>query len=223
LNLLLLIGYYGQMRGFKIQAKEANELLYWAILANAKGRYSRGSSETLLDQDLAILRDGKGAGELLEKLRLQVGRLDIGPEEFEGRNQRSAIFKTMFLAFRKAGAKDWYSKLPIGKEHIGANHSLQYHHIFPKAYLKREARDVDADDIANMAFIAGRTNKSISDKSPASYIPKILEEAGEDMLDKQCIPTNPELLEAQSYEVFLKTRREIMAKRINKFFDDCRL
>jgi hypothetical protein len=129
----------------------------------------------------------------------------------------------MFLAFRKAGAKDWYSKLPIGKEHIGANHSLQYHHIFPKAYLKREARDVDADDIANMAFIAGRTNKSISDKSPASYIAKILEEAGEDMLDKQCIPTNPELLEAQSYEIFLKTRREIMAKRINKFFDDCRL
>lgn len=223
LNLLLLIGYYGQMRGFKIQAKEANELLYWSILANAKGRYSRGSSETLLDQDLAILRDGKGAGELLEKLRLQVGRLDIGPEEFKGRNQRSAIFKTMFLAFRKAGAKDWYSKLPIGKEHIGANHSLQYHHIFPKAYLKREARDVDADDIANMAFIAGRTNKSISDKSPASYIPKILKDSGEDMLDKQCIPTNPALLEAQSYEIFLKTRREMMAKRINKFFDDCRL
>ena len=74
-----------------------------------------------------------------------------------------------------------------------------------------------------MAFIAGRTNRSISDKSPASYIPKILKESGEDMLDKQCIPTNPEFLEAKNYEMFLKARREIMAKRINQFFDNCRL
>ncbi|NCY20821.1 DUF262 domain-containing protein [bacterium] len=223
LNLLLVIGYYGHLRSYKLQSKEANELLYWAILANAKGRYSRGSSETLLDQDLAILKDGKGPVELLEKLRLQVGRLDIGPEEFEGRNQRSAIFKTMFLAFRKAGAKDWNSKLPIGKEHIGANHSLQYHHIFPKAYLKREAKDVDADDIANLAFIAGRTNRAISDKSPATYLPLILKESGEDILIKQCIPTDPTLLEASSYESFLRARRNLMATRINTFFDECRI
>jgi hypothetical protein len=223
LNLLLAIAYYGHLRGYKIQTKEANELLYWAILANSKGRYSRGSSETLLDQDLAILRDGKGAAELLDKLRLQVGSLEIGPEEFKGRNQRSAIFKTMFLAFRKAGAKDWYSKLPIGKEHIGANHSLQYHHIFPKAYLKKQAQGVDADDIANLAFIAGRTNRSISDKSPGSYLPKIIKESGEDLFIKQCIPTDPDLLEASKYEEFLTRRREIMAKRINEFFGDCKL
>lgn len=223
LNLLLAIAYYGHLRGYKIQTKEANELLYWATLANAKGRYSRGSSETLLDQDLAILRDGKGAAELLDKLRLQVGSLEIGPEEFKGRNQRSAIFKTMFLAFRKAGAKDWNSKLPIGKEHIGSNHSLQYHHIFPKAYLKKQAQDVDADDIANLAFIAGRTNRSISDKSPASYLPPMLKEYGEDMFTKQCIPTDPQLLEAAKYEEFLKRRREIMAKRINEFFGECKL
>jgi len=223
LNLLLVIAYYGHLRSYKIQTKEANELLYWAILANAKGRYSRGSSETLLDQDLAILRDGKGAAELLDKLRLQVGSLEIGPEEFKGRNQRSAIFKTMFLAFRKAGAKDWNSKLPIGKEHIGTNHALQYHHIFPKAYLKKEAQGVDADDIANMAFIAGRTNRSISDKSPASYLPPMLKDYGEDMFTKQCIPTDPQLLEAAKYEEFLKRRREIMAKRINEFFGECKL
>ena len=30
----------------------------WVLLANAKGRYSRGSSETLLDQDLETIRDG---------------------------------------------------------------------------------------------------------------------------------------------------------------------
>jgi hypothetical protein len=62
------------------------------LVANAKGRFSRGSSETLLDQDLASLRDGGGVPELVGRLRLQVGRLDITPEELEGRNQRSALF-----------------------------------------------------------------------------------------------------------------------------------
>ena len=81
------------MRFHQIAAQEAQRLRYWVLVANAKGRYSRGSSETLLDQDLATLRQGGGADELTERLRLQVGRLDIAPEELEGRNQPSALFK----------------------------------------------------------------------------------------------------------------------------------
>jgi hypothetical protein len=37
----------------------------------------------------------------------------VTADELEGRNQRSALFKTMFLAFRSAGAKDWRSNLAI--------------------------------------------------------------------------------------------------------------
>lgn len=128
------------------------------LVANAKGRYSRGSSETLLDQDLATLRQG-GVCELLDRLRLQVGRLDLVPEELEGRNQRSALFKTMFLAFREAGAKDWRSNLAIGLDHRGSSHRLQFHHIFPKAVLKGAYTGREADDIANLAFIGGRDQR----------------------------------------------------------------
>jgi hypothetical protein len=55
-----------------------------------------------------------------------VGRLDIAPEELEGRNQRSALFKTMFLAFRAAEARDWHSNLAIALGHRGAQHRLQF-------------------------------------------------------------------------------------------------
>ena len=111
--LLVSLGYYGHKRSYQIGADEAQRLRHWVLIANVKGRYSRGSSETLLDQDLAILRQGGGSSELLDRLRLQVGRLDITPEELEGRNARSALFKTMFLAFRAAGAHDWHSHLAI--------------------------------------------------------------------------------------------------------------
>ena len=58
--LMVVIAFFGHSRGYKISTQESAELRYWVLIANAKGRYSRGSSETLVDQDLASLRDGGG-------------------------------------------------------------------------------------------------------------------------------------------------------------------
>ena len=190
--LLVTLGYYGHKRKYQIGAEEAQRLRHWVLLANAKGRYSRGSSETLLDQDLATLRQDGGADELIDRLRLQVGRLDIAPEELEGRNQRSALFKTMFLAFRAAGAKDWRSNLAIALDHRGAQHRLQFHHIFPKAVLKSSYTTREADDIANLAFIGGKTNRQISDKPPEPVLPAADREVGLAAFEAQCIPTDGE-------------------------------
>jgi hypothetical protein len=189
----------------------------WVLVANAKGRYSRGSSETLLDQDLATLRQGGGANELIDRLRLQVGRLDIAPEELEGRNQRSALFKTMFLAFRAGGAKDWHSNLAIALTHKGSQHRLQFHHIFPKAVLKGTYPARDADDIANLAFIGGKTNRQISDKFPGQYIPPIVEKSGAAAFEAQCIPIDPALLKPEDYKAFLVRRRKAVSQRLNEF------
>ena len=214
--MLVTLSVYGHRRGYQLSPQEADRLKYWALLANAKGRYTRGSSETLLDQDLAILREG-GVEELIDRLRQQVGRLDIAPEELEGRNQRSALFKTMFLAFREAGAKDWKSQLAIGLSHSGNQHRLQFHHIFPKAVLKATYTPREADDIANLAFIGGQTNRRISDKPPADYLPGLIASNGQDMFTAQCIPTNPELLEVAKYKEFLRIRRGLVAKLLNDF------
>lgn len=217
--LLLTVAQYGQKKRYKIGAKDSQQLRHWILLANAKGRYSRGSSETILDQDLATLRQGGGPAELLARLRLQVGRLDIAPEELEGRNQRSALFKTMFLAFRQAGAKDWQSNLAIALGHRGAQHRLQFHHIFPKALLKGSYTSREADDIANLAFIGGKTNREISDKAPSKYFPALIEKAGERALAAQCIPTDTVLLDVAAYKKFLAVRRVLMSKRLNAFLE----
>jgi len=73
---VMLLAADADKRKYQIGAKESERLRHWVLVANAKGRYSRGSSETLLDQDLATLRQGGGADELIDRLRLQVGRLD---------------------------------------------------------------------------------------------------------------------------------------------------
>lgn len=217
--LLITVAIFGHKRNFQLSPEEAAKLRAWILLANAKGRYTRGSSETLLDQDLAILRDGGGADTLVERLRQQVGRLDIAPEELEGRNQRSALFKTMFLAFRESGARDWRSNLTISLDHAGQQHTLQFHHIFPKALLKGTYASREADDIANLAFISGRTNRAISDKDPAQYLVDIARQSGAEPFVAQCIPLGPENLRVPTYKQFLQDRRQLIAARLNAFLE----
>jgi len=214
---LVTLGYFGHVRGYNLTSEESAQLRYWVLVANAKGRYSRGSSETLLDQDLSTVRDGGGSAELIERLRLQVGRLEISPEELDGRNQRSALFKTMFLAFRAAGAKDWHSNLSISLDHSGATHRLQFHHVFPKAVLKGRYAAREADDIANLAFVGGKTNRQISDKSPQQYLPPLIAKTGAASFDAQCIPIDPGLLDVESYRKFLEERRKRVSERLNEF------
>jgi hypothetical protein len=215
--MLITVAYFGHLRNYVLSDAESQRLKYWALVANAKGRYSRGSTETLLDQDLLALRSGGGAQELIDRLRQQVGRLDIAAEELDGRNQRSALFKTMFLAFRAAGARDWRSQVAIALDHSGAQHKLQFHHIFPKAVLKKAYTDREADDIANLCFIGGKTNQQISDKAPNEYFPLVIQRSGLAAFEAQCIPTAPELLCEEAYKTFLRQRRILITKRLNAF------
>ena len=215
--LLISVGYYGHSKDYSITPQQSDALRRWVLLANAKGRYSRGSTETLLDQDLAVIRDGGDATQLLDRLRLQVGRLEISPDELEGRNQRSALFKTMFLAFRAAGARDWQSDLQIALDRAGAQHRLQFHHIFPKAYMREHFRTREVDDIANLAFIDGRTNRRIQARPPDEYLPPLIEQRGDAQFAAQAIPTNLELLNRDHYREFLTERRERIATMLNDF------
>lgn len=218
--ILITIASFGHTHGYVLDGPASDLLRKWVLLANAKGRYSRGSSETLLDQDLAAVRESGEVGDLLDRLGNQVGRLDIVPAELAGRNQRSALFKTMYLAFRAAGAKDWNSNLLIALDHTGAQDKLQFHHIFPKAFLRRIGRSArEADDIANLAFIGGKTNRKILDKPPAEYLKPLMSEGSESSFAAQCIPTDAELLEATSYDRFLSVRRDLIAERLNLFLE----
>ncbi len=216
--LIVTIAFLANERKFMISAEEAEDLRRWALLANAKGRYSRGSSETLLDQDLASIRDGQGIPALVERLRQQVGRLDITPAELEGRNARSAVFKTMFLAFRAKGAKDWKSNLAISLTHAGHQHQLEFHHIFPRAVLKQHDVELQRDDIANLAFISSQTNKVISDRQPAEYVPDLIKTIGLSAFETQAIPaTDASLLAVGAFPEFLKKRRAMIADMLNDF------
>ena len=219
--IVITLAMYGHRKNYQLSPEEAEQLQYWVRTANAKARYSRGSSETFLDQDLGVLRRSGDLLELIQLLKTQVGRLEVVPADLEYRNSRSAYFKTMFLAFRKDGATDWRDQLKISLKHAGPKHSLQFHHLFPQAVLKRAGVDQQRiNDICNLSFISGRTNRKISDKEPRVYLPGVVDRLGKQALMRQSIPLDDALWNVESYDEFLAGRRQLAAGRLNEFLGE---
>ena len=205
----------------KLTADEQNKLLHWLLVANARGRYSRGSTETLLNEDLAIIFRSGEIGALIEPVKRQFGRLHVESSDLAGRGVNSPLFSLAYLALKASGAKDWYSGLGLSLTHQGKLHFIQWHHIIPKSLLKERGYETgEINEISNMAFITGQTNRRISNNEAAGYLADILTKQGEQALLSQCVPTNPELWVTERYRDFLQYRRVALAERMNSFIRD---
>jgi len=209
--------YFANRVGQKMTSEQVQNLRFWIQVANGRGRYSRGSSESLLDQDIAFLRDNKGITALIDALRQQFGRLHFDVEELRGRNQRASVFRLMFLAMKSAKARDWNTGIGISVGNYGTEHKLQFHHIFPKAQLRGIYDRSQINDIGNLAFISGKTNRNISAKPPSEYLPKVIEKFGQEALMTQCVPTDTALWSIDRYPEFLTKRHELVLSQINKY------
>jgi len=214
--LILLVAYFGVYRDERLNDSDEKALRRWLFIAHTRGHYSRGSTESVLDADLNLVKKGEGIDRLIEVLQQQFGRLTVDASDFIGRGIRSPLFSMAYLALKADGAKDWWSGLALSLSHQGRNHFIQYHHIFPKSKLQGEYEKAEINEIANMAFISGRVNRSISNSLPEKYIPEILEERGDDALTAQCIPPDQNLWKMDAYRTFLEKRRELLAQSINR-------
>lgn len=202
----------------KLTDAEQKALLHWLLVANARGRYSRGSTEGILNEDLKIIFGSGDIFALLDPLKRQFGRLTIEAGDLAGRGANSPLFSLSYLALKDAGAKDWFSGLGLSLTHQGRLHFIQWHHIFPKALLKENSFETgEINEIANMAFITGQTNRKLGRKEPADYFPAIVKDQGELALTSQEVPTDSNLHHVANYRDFLVFRREALANRMNAF------
>lgn len=215
--LLITIGYLAQKLDYRIAPSEDSALRRWLYIANARGHYS-GSSETTLDADLSAIDRGGLAADLLELLRQQIGRFEIEPGDLSGRGQRSALFSTAYLALKARGAKDWRTRLGLSLTHQGRYHFIEYHHIFPKTVLKgANYEKAEINEIANMAFVSGSTNRRIGSTPPDRALADVRRDQGDESLTAHCVPLDESLWKTDNYRTFLEHRRADLANAINEF------
>ncbi|RPI78492.1 MAG: DUF262 domain-containing protein [Desulfobacteraceae bacterium] len=216
--IILILAVYGSNKKFKLSTEEEKILRQWTLLANVKGRYSRGSTESFLDQDLSHVFKNEPINSLITVLEQQVGRLSVSSEDMENRGARSPLFASSYLALKALGAKDWFSGLGLSLTHQGKLHYIEHHHIFPKSLLAHYGYEKGhINEIANLAFISGKANRKIQNKEPKDYLQGIVDDFRKEALLLHAIPDDPTLWQIQNYPLFLQWRRKRLCEIINNF------
>lgn len=89
----------------------------------------------------------------------------------------------------------------------------EFHHVFPKAHLKRVGQDNDKiNAIANICFLSKSDNNRIKDKEPASYAAMITQKKDVEILESNLIPPN---FSSLSYDSFLQSRAVLISEFAN--------
>ena len=73
------------------------------------------------------------------------------------------------------------------------------------------------DDIANLAFISGDTNRKISKAKFSDYYPEFVKQIGPGQFEMQSIPLDEDLRAVDAYKRFLAARRVQIASRLNVY------
>lgn len=199
---------------------ERDKLLYWYVSSFLRGRYA-GSTETVLNADLAALQGGEGdpLDRLITLLRQSRGNLRVTPDDFRAWSQGARFYPLLYMLTRVYDVKDWGTGLPLKNELLGKLAGLELHHIFPKNLLyKAGYSKQDVNSLANFTFLTKATNLEVTNRDPAEYIPAY-EAKHPGALATHWIPADPKLWLIENYTAFLSARRKLLADAANSFLD----
>ncbi len=213
-----------------------NLMARWFFMTALTGRYS-GSPETIMDQDLARLRNIKdGHTFILTLTQIIDGALTNDfweitlPNSLETSAARSPYLFGYYAALNLLDARVLFSHMKVQELLDPALRTkrspVERHHLFPKAYLKRigieETRAIN--QAANFALVEWGDNLDIKDQHPADYFPEYMERFSEEEIRQMMFwHALPEGWYEMDYETFLSHRRVLMAKVIRLGFEQLTL
>jgi hypothetical protein len=217
-----LIAKYLDDRNCKLSGQaERDKLLYWYVNSFLRGRYA-GSTETVLNADLAALKNSEGdpLDQLISVLRQSRGDLRVKPDDFRAWSQGARFYPLLYMLTRVYDVKDWGTGIPLKNELLGKLSGLELHHIFPKNLLyKAGYSKQDVNALANFTFLTKATNLEVTNRDPLEYIP-FYETRHPGVVATHWIPTNPDLWRIENYLEFLEERRKLLATAANQFLDE---
>lgn len=186
--------------------RDAKGMMGWLALAALSHRYSK-ASETALDQDLRACKDADPVGALLKNLKETRASLKATPSDFSGALADRSGLLALFIACKHRGLLDFFSGAKIL-----SHGNVDKHHILPRGQFSEQLRH-SSDNLANIAFISGEANKSLSLTGPEVYLKKIATK----ILKSQCIPTDELLWNIDAAQEFWIARKDLLALAFNDF------
>ena len=196
-------------------------LLHWYISVAIWGRFS-GPTETVINQDLGALSGADPIGSLLRNLRVSQGERVISHENFNLSYTSARFYPLLYVMTRAQDGRDWGTGNQLRHHSLGSHTNLEMHHIFPKAYLRRNGVSArDANNMGNIAFQTRETNREIGAKPPVDYMPAVAT-SWPGALESQWIPMDQELWKVENYHQFLEARQHLLAGSANTMLETLR-
>ncbi|MCJ2131182.1 DUF262 domain-containing protein [Methylobacterium sp. E-045] len=224
-----LIAFLRQQHQLRFQTADSiKHAVNWLHSALIWARYT-SQTDQRLEADIGIVsREIAPWDDLRRAIQEQRGRLEVSSVDLESRGVQNPLYRAVYSLVKAHGAKDWFNGVPLSQP-VGKSFSIQSHHIFPQALLRKPkdkggagfgsgslSHDQLVNEIANRAFLTATSNQFSSDTSPSEYLPKV-EAAFPGALAAQFIPANQDLWQIDRYEDFLKARRKLIATSLNEF------
>ena len=225
-NPLIPIVRFLTIHGGRFRSESSlRKALHWHYMAQVHQRYA-GQTDSRLEHDVTrVNREDSPWNSLLDQLVDQRGRLEVLPDDFEGRGVRHPLYRMSLILARSKGAVDWFNGMSLTTP-IGDSYAIHSHHIFPQSELYKSDYSVDShvdrqmvNAIANRAFLSGLTNLSIGNRLPEDYLPEVNEKYP-GALESQFIPMDRQLWRLDRYRDFLEARRILLADGLNNMFEN---
>lgn len=207
----------------------------WFVLSTLTGRYV-GSPESIMSRDIRNISE-KGFLQFAQEAEASAlsdtfWRVTL-PQNLETTSVNSPAFNTFLAAQDYLKSSSMLMKGTMISDLITISGDV--HHIFPKAYLKKNGVDAKGryNQVANYTYLDTQVNKAISDDAPCRYFGVILKQCKtRDVqignitdenelaanLAENAIPGEVVHMDVNDYDRFLSERRKMMAAMIEQYY-----
>jgi len=207
----------------------------WFVLSTLTGRYA-SSPETTMSRDIRLMEE-KGFlnfFEETERSALADTFWEVTlPQNLETISVNSPAFNTFLAAQINMRMNSLFMHGTMIADLL--NISGDVHHIFPKAYLKKNGMTSKGryNQVANYTYLDTQVNKAISDDAPIDYFARAVQQCETNVstignitdLDKlkqnmaeNALPEEIVNMTFEDYDEFLNKRRHLMAKMIETYY-----
>ncbi len=198
--------------------EQVKRLRQWFWRASFAERYKVGG-ENFVSNDISVVANfiikGEGAAGQFGEPPTAKDWLSVG---FRSNVSRSRAF---ILALASIGPRNLTNGAAIDTtEALSLFNKKQYHHVYPRAHLRRINEPINDNLVINICMISAAGNLKISDDDPAKYIPQLNVElgAGADSIFESNLLPAPSKFDygTAKYEQFLSARADMVVSLTNR-------
>jgi hypothetical protein len=199
----------------RASAEQIKLLKSWFWRTSFSRRYAAQTDEKM-DVDLKFIKE-------LRQGRGRIDHYNYSITQDLLLNQRfiksSPLVRAVLLLLAQSKPKDLTNggEVDLNKA-LSKYNSKEYHHIFPKNFLKNRGITADRiNQLCNFSILPASSNKLISDRAPSDYFYTLTPKAHlSEILDSNLITLNQEILKKDNYEEFLKSRAQLILQHLDR-------